>query len=168
MNAIKIRATAVAMETETPLSVQSKPKRSPAHVRAIMAYLAMRKERAYRLELIKKLESAVDYQKQLLTERNNFEAAYKTMTDQARILWDQKAKCAADSKRDRLALEQTTKFWRSKVRKAKIAKTQLTKMLREAERQCLLWEVEVKNGVAGASDQLSKWEAEYSQIEKFL
>ena len=87
-------------------------KRSPAHVRAIMAYLAMRKERAYRLELIKKLESAVNYQKQLITERNNFEAAYKSMTDQARILWDQKAKCAADWKRDKLALEETTKFWK--------------------------------------------------------
>lgn len=36
----------VAMETDTPLSVQSKPKRSPAHIRAIMAYLRMRRERA--------------------------------------------------------------------------------------------------------------------------
>lgn len=34
-----------AMETDAPLPVQSKPKRTPAHVRAIMAYLAMRKQR---------------------------------------------------------------------------------------------------------------------------
>lgn len=34
-----------AMETVAPLSVQSKPKRSPAHIRAIMAYVALRRER---------------------------------------------------------------------------------------------------------------------------
>lgn len=34
-----------AIETDAPLSGELKPKRSPAHVRAIMAYLAMRKER---------------------------------------------------------------------------------------------------------------------------
>jgi hypothetical protein len=40
-----LAAPAVAMETETLLSVQSKPKRSPAHVRAIMAYLQLRSAR---------------------------------------------------------------------------------------------------------------------------
>ncbi len=38
-----------AMETVTPLSVQSKPKRSPAHIRAIMGYLATRKRRNHYL-----------------------------------------------------------------------------------------------------------------------
>jgi hypothetical protein len=35
------------IQDTAPLSVQSKPKRTPAHVRAIMAYLKLRRERVY-------------------------------------------------------------------------------------------------------------------------
>ncbi len=93
--------------------------RSPAHVRAIMAYLAMRKERGYRLELIGKLETAEKYQRELMSERDNFEGRLQTTETQSRIFYDQKREYYANWKRDELALQSMTAKRRRAVLKAR-------------------------------------------------
>lgn len=66
------RALAVArarqeIAADTPIGGK---RRSPAHVRAIMAYLQSRQQRDYRLDLISKLQSAEKYQAELMAERD--------------------------------------------------------------------------------------------------
>ncbi len=89
---------APAVETAIDTPIIAKPKRSPAHVRAIMAYLAMRKQRRI-------FRDAAD---QMMKARDNLQGMLKSTESQSRIFYDQKQEYYANWQRDELALQSMT------------------------------------------------------------
>lgn len=82
----------VAIETETPLPVQSKAKRSPSHIRAIMAYLAMRKERRIFKDAAQQFMDARDHiQSALQAESESHAATHMAMEKYQRRVEQERA-----------------------------------------------------------------------------